>query len=455
MLKMLATLVVLFTALLAVPTSSAQAADERSGWLEIELGKSLVVELPDVPRAISVTNPTVADIVQLGSPLRWQVQGKKIGTTDLIIQFSGDRPPMLHEVTVHRDLSDLIRRIDNLVESNPPRVYPLNDRIVLEGTVDDLDTLEQISMIAGIYDANFVNLLRVRGDHQVQLEVIFAEVSRTGLRQMGVNILVNPSGTTSLAGITNGLAADPPLGLPLTLLQYSPSAAAYSLFGGWFRGSFNIFGAINILDQYGLAKVIAQPTLVSLSGQQAEFLSGGEVPVPTPNAQGNITIKYREFGTRMLFVPTVLADDVIDVQINLEMSALDDALAARLNGLPVPGLTSRKVVSHVRLKSGMTFAIAGLLTERIAMTRDEVPGLGRIPVLGALFRSISHEREETELMVYVTPRLVRPMAPGEVPPILGTTENNNPVDVALFLLGATRRAKSRTATPTGDVGLQR
>jgi pilus assembly protein CpaC len=452
MLKMLAPLLALITALLTMLGSVAHAQDGRSEWLEIELGKSIVIELPEVPRAISVTNPTVADIIQLGSPKRWQVQGKRIGTTDLIIQFSGDIPPMLHEVTVHRDLSDLIRRIDSLVESDPPRVYPLNDNIVIEGIVDDLDSLERIAMIATIYDPNFVNLMRVRGDHQVQLEVIFAEVSRTGMRKMGVNILW--SGSQGGAGALNGLASDPPLGGGLSLLEFTPSAGAWTLYGAVLQG-INVFAAINILDQYGLAKVIAQPTLVSLSGQQAEFLAGGEVPVPTPNAQGNVTIKFREFGTRMLFIPTVLADDVIDVQINLEMSALDDAISARLNGLPVPGFSSRKVVSHVRLKSGMTFAIAGLLTERISMTRDEVPGLGRIPILGALFRSVSHEREETELLVYVTPRLVRPMAPGEVPPILGTTENNNPSDLALFLLGATRRAKSRTATPTGDVGLQR
>ena len=269
---------------------------------------------------------------------------------------------------------------------------------------------------------------------------------------MGVNVLWSQSQLG--AGLINGLTGTVPVTGGFSNFIFEGSADSFTLYGAVLQG-INLFGAIRILDQYGLAKVIAQPTLVALSGQQSEFLAGGEIPIPTPNAQGAIVIKYREFGTRMLFIPTVLADDVIDVQINLEMSAIDEAVSARLNGLSVPGFTSRKVVSHVRLRSGMTFAIAGLLTERISMTRDEVPGLGRIPVLGAFFRSISHEREETELLVYVTPRLVRPMAPGEVPPILGTTENNNPSDAALFLLGTDRRAKSRTATPTGDVGLQR
>jgi pilus assembly protein CpaC len=157
----------------------------------------------------------------------------------------------------------------------------------------------------------------------------------------------------------------------------------------------------------------------------------------------------------VVFVPTVLADNVIDVQVEMEMSEVDNSVTTKLAGISVPGFVSRKAKSHVRLQSGMSFAIAGLLTETVSMQRDEVPGLGRIPVIGALFRSISHTREETELVIFVTPRLVRPLAPDEIPPLPGTTENNNPSDLSLFLLGADRRFGSRTATPTGSVGLKR
>jgi pilus assembly protein CpaC len=257
------------------------------------------------------------------------------------------------------------------------------------------------------------------------------------------------------AGLTNGgtFPSAPRLGAFATT-KVPLASDTFNLYG-LIGNQLNIGAVISILDRYGLAKVISQPTLVSLSGQKAEFLAGGEVPVVTPGQNGFAMTTYREFGTRMMFIPTVLANDLIDVQVDLELSQIDPANGATLRGNSIPGFNSRKVRGHVRLKSGMTFAIAGLLSEKVTMTRAEVPGLGRIPLLGALFRSIKHERDEMELLVYVTPRLVRPMAPGEVPAILGTTENNNPSDVSLFLLGLDHRPRSRTASPTGEVGLQR
>ncbi len=449
MLKLMARLVAFVGALVLLTTAPALAQEERSDWLDIEVGKSIVLELPQVPRAISVTNPVVADIVQLGSATRWQVQGSRIGTTDLVIQFNGNLPPMIYEVTVHRDLSDLIRRVDSIVDGEPPRIYPLAGRIVVEGPVADLDTLERVSLVTSIFDGDFINLMTVRGDHQVQLEVIFAEVSRTGTREMGINLAWLPAGIDVLLTDGSAMSVDS-AGVLETL--FNPTSL--NIYAAVAQG-VNIVGLLNILDNYQLAKLIAQPTLVSMSGQQAEFLAGGQVPLPTPNAQGNVTIKFQAFGTQLRFTPTVLSNDVIDIQVGLELSEIDDAASVRLGAFSIPGFSVRSVYSHVRLRSGETFAIAGLLKERITMVRAEVPGLGRIPVLGALFRKISHYREETEIMVYVTPRLIRPMAPGEVPPVLGTTENNNPSDLALFLLGADRRAKSRTANPTGDVGLQR
>lgn len=454
MLKYVAPFVALLSGLVTVtPSSTAYAQEDRSDWLDIELGKSIVLETPRRPRAIAITNPDIADVVQLGSPTKWQIQGAAIGTTDLVIQFEENVPPMIYEITVHQDLSDLIRRIDSIVPQNAPKVYPLGDHIVVEGAVADLDSLERVALIAQMYDEEFVNLMTVQGDHQVQLEVIYAEVSRSGMRSMGINLFWNAPQLG--VGLLSGGFGDVAPGLGTFATSALPLATeAFTLYGLVGNG-INIGGALNILDRYGLAKVIAQPTLVSLSGQKAEFLAGGRVPILTPNQNGATTVQFQTFGTKMAFIPTVLANDLIDVQIDLEISAQDDAVGISLRGTNVPGFNARQVRSHVRLKSGMTFAIAGLLSERITMTRDEFPGLGRIPVIGALFRSIKHEREEVELLVYVTPRLVRPMAPGEVPAILGTTENNNPSDLALFLLGMDHRPKSRTASPTGEVGLQR
>lgn len=448
MLNMLARLVAAIGVAVLMWATPAVAQDQRSDWLEIEHGKSIVLELPKVPRAISVTNPIVADIIQLGSPTRWQVQGKSVGTTDLVIQFV-EGPPMIYEVTVHRDLSDLIRQIDAIVAGEPPRVYPLRDRIVVDGVVEDLDTLERVSMVSRVFDDQFVNLMTVAGDHQVQLEVIFAEVSRRGLRSMGVNLGYDPP--WMIAEVSDGFSIvdDAARGL-----GYAPIPTGFNL-GAIIRQGIDIVALVNILDQHNLAKVIAQPTLVSLSGQQAEFLVGGRTPTPLVNQQGNINVTYQDFGTQLRFTPTVLAGDLIDVQMALELSDLDPAASISLGSFQIPGFSARSLYGHVRLRSGETFAMAGLLSERITSTRAAVPGLGDIPILGALFRRINHEREETEILIYITPRLVRPLAPGEVPQILGTTENNNPSDFALFLMGADRQGKSRTATPTGDVGLHR
>lgn len=439
---------------MALPeTSYAQEASqmaERTDWLDIELGKSIVLGLPEVPIGIAITDPDVADAVKLGGPMRWQVQGRSLGSTDLVVQFRGETKPMIYKVTVHRDISEFVRRVDSIVDGTPPKIYPLEERLVIEGVVPDLDTMERIAQMAEVYDPNFVNLMTVAGDHQVQLEVVLAEVSRTGLRSIGVNIMRHQPQLS--LGLVDGSFDVNPGGFDI---QTTPLINGMFNLYGLIRQPVDILAQIQILDDHKLGKILAQQSLVSLSGQQAEFLAGGEFPIPTPNAQGNINIKFREFGTRMLFIPTVLANNVIDVQVEVELSEIDASVSVRLAGIEVPGFISRKAKSHVRLRSGMTFAMAGLLAERTSQSRAEVPGLGRIPVLGAFFRSTTHTREETELVIYVTPKLVRPLTAEEVPPLPGTTENNNPSDLALFLLGATKRAGSQTAQPTGEVGLLR
>jgi pilus assembly protein CpaC len=154
-------------------------------------------------------------------------------------------------------------------------------------------------------------------------------------------------------------------------------------------------------------------------------------------------------------VPTVLAGNVIDVRMTVEISEVDPSTGLPIAGISVPGFITRKASTHLRIESGKTFAVAGLLNENTSFYRKGLPGLGRLPILGVLFRGVRHERSETEVVIYVTPRLVRPLAAGEIPPAPGTTENNNPSDIELFLLGSAMRPGSRTVEPTGVVGLQR
>ncbi len=450
-------LAALFAATLLPLTASAQ--EERADWLDIEVGKSVVLETPRVPTAIAITDPNVVNVESLGEASKIQVQGTAIGTTDLIVQFGPGIPPMIYELTVHRDMSDLIRRIDAVVEGEPPRVYPLGERIVVEGEVDDLDTLEKVALVSRIYDEEFVNLMTVRGDHQVQLEVVFAEVSRTGTRDLGLNVLW---GSGNLAA---GLFA-PTKGGQSVIHQgvdminggavNGTNAGSYSV-AAW-AAPIDLAGVLSVLDGYNLGKILAQQTLISLSGQQAEFHSGGAVPIPSPSGNGgssSIRIEYKEYGVHMVFVPTVLANDVIDVRVTVEVSELDPASGTRITGFEVPGFITRRGDTHLRIESGMTFAVAGMLSEKTTMARVGVPGLGRIPLIGTFFRTVHHVREEKEVVIFVTPRMVRPLAAGEVPAAPGTTENNNPSDLELYILGMDHRPGSRTAQPTGAVGLQR
>ncbi len=441
-------------------STNAAAQEERADWLDIELGKSVVLETPRTPTAIAVTDPDVANPQSLGVASQLQIQGTAIGTTDLVIQFGPGIKPLIYEVTVHRDLSDLVRRIDSIVEGEPPRVYPLEERIVVEGPVQDLDTLEQVALVARLYDTDFVNLMSVQGDHQVQLEVLFAEVSRTGLRELGFNVLgIVNNNVGSMTGPTNNVGNFYRIATLDDVtndgLVGAPGAGGFTLGGLGSVGTAQFAGMVQLLDDYKLGKILAQPTLVALSGQQAEFLAGGEIPIPAPSAGGSITIEYKEFGIQLVFVPTVLANNIVDVQVTVEVSELDFSSSTRITGIEVPGLLTRKARTHLRIESGMTFAMAGMLNDTVTYNRAGIPGLGRIPIIGMFFRSTRHVRNETEVVIYVTPRLVRPLAPGEVPAAPGTTENNNPSDIELFLLGIDHRPGSRTASPTGAVGLQR
>jgi pilus assembly protein CpaC len=435
-------------------TSAALAADDAADWLDIELGKSVVLETPKNATAIAITAPKVARVVPLASANKIQIQGLSVGSTDLVVQLGPGSEPIIYELTVHRDLTDLIRRVDAIVEGEPPRVYPLEARIVVQGPVDDLETLEQVALVARVYDSNFINLMTVRGDHQVQLEVLFAELSRTGFRELGFNYWY---GSNDFKNSKTGINLDNGMGGS----SLAPGAGS----GGWdvlaylpslgTTNPFAIAAVLSILDDYRLSKIMAQPILVAMSGQQAEFLSGGELPLPQSGGAGAVSINFKEYGILMSFVPTVLGGNIIDLVVYVEVSEPDFAVATNITGIEVPGFVTRKIRTHVRVESGKTFAIAGLISEDTSFTRSQFPLLGDIPLIGTLFRYVKHQRSEAEVMIFVTPRLVRPLGPGEVPAPPGSAEDNNPGDLEFFLLGMDRRPGSRTAEPAGTVGLDR
>ncbi len=445
---------------LGSPSTQAEDVQAFDEWIEVQVGTSTLQET-DVPiRRILLTNDTIAEVDPI-SETQLSIRGIEIGVTDLWIWTEGSKEPRIYTLSVQRDLAEIRRRIDELIRSGrAPRIYPLRDRIVVDGPVDDLETLERIAAITSIYDENFVNLMTVRGDHQVQLAVVFAEVSRSALRELGINALWGDGllgfGLTGANATTVGGSA-----YRQELTNYInggivPAAAT---------GTFNIFGvvadpldlsvALSVLEQYNISKILAEPTLVVLSGQQAEFLAGGQIPIPVSQSGSRISIEFKDYGTKLIFVPTVLSGEVIDLRVYVEVSELDSATGTRIVGIEIPGFLSRKGESHLRIENGMTFAMAGLLSESMRSTQAQIPVLGDIPLLGALFRYTQHQRDETELMIFVTPRLVRPMAPEDIPPYPGFLEDNNPNDFEFYLLGRNYVSGSRSYTPAGDAGMQR
>ena len=440
------------------PTPPRRTADAPTAWLDVGMGQSFIYKESRPISRVLVSDGEVAEVKLLEAG-QFQIRGLSVGSTDLWVWFQGNvNQPTHYQLTIHKDLSDLIRRVDEIVDGTPPKVYPLRERLVIEGPVSDMNTLERVANVARVYDEDFINLMTVEGDHQIQLEVVFAEVNRSALRELGFNALFGSGGMGfGMEGPLSSTAstiAQPSGSLINGGTTLAPSGEAFRLLGV-AGGSVNLSAIMSVLSQHSISKVLAQPTLVALSGQQAEFLAGGEVPIPVSQFGNKVTIEFKEYGVKLVFVPTVLGGEVVDMRVYVEVSDVDNTNSIRLTGIEIPSFISRKTQSHLRLKSGNTFAMAGMLNDSVRATYASVPLLGDIPLVGSLFRYVKHRRDETELMIFVTPRLVRPLPPGQVPTPPGVTEDNNPNDFELFLLGMDHRSESKTAAPTGPMGLAR
>lgn len=441
----------------------ARAADDAAPpVLDVQVGQSYIRKEPRALARVLVSNPEVAELKLLEEG-QFSVRGVAVGSTDLWIWYRDDVDhPRVYKIVVENDMTDMERRIKDVVSTSPPKVYGVRERIVVQGEVQDVETLERVAALAKVYDKDFVNLMTVKGDSQVQLHVTFAEVSRTGLRELGVNILgITPQAVMGLDSPAQSTSRYLDLdeaefdGGNRANAAYTPSSGVFNLMSGVYAGPISVGAMLSVMEQNSLARTLAQPTLVALSGQQAEFLAGGEVPIPVAQNNGRISIEFKEYGVKLVFVPTVLGGNVIDMRAYVEVSDIDRSNSTRLSGIEIPAFVSRKGDSHLRLEDGMTFAMAGMLKEQTSATKAKVPLLGDIPVLGLLFRYVKHQREETELVIFVTPELVRPLSAKEVPPPPGATENFNPGDFNLFLMGFLTQPGTRTAEPTGEIGMQR
>jgi len=417
--------------------------DKNREWIHIPVNKSVLIEtnLPAVRQ--QTLSPEIAQI-QPVSPTQILVTGKSFGRTQVLI-WSADRQQQIFDVSVELELDLLNQAIEQLDPLAQVNAVPIMETVVLTGTASDAEAADRIMQIAQIFAPNVQNHLQVAGQQQVMLRCTVAEVQKTAMKQLGVNGYlwgndfkdfpfvsnvgqINPATFGRPAAPVN---VDVGFAAPATQLGLNPTISF-----GLPRVQTQLF--IQALKENGLVKILAEPNLVTISGRTASFLAGGEFPVPIPQASTGtsqtITIEFREFGVRLTFTPIVLANQRIRLHVAPEVSELDFAQGVSFSGFVIPGLNSRRAETTVEIGNGQTMLIAGLLNEKFRTNVSKVPGLGEVPVLGALFRSTQFSKSITDLVIIVSPEIVAPVNPGQLKGLPGH-DMTEPDDYQLFALG--------------------
>jgi pilus assembly protein CpaC len=402
--------------MLAAPGGRAAQQQEPSTELRVQAGRSLVINSQTQLQRVSVTNSDVATAI-IVSPTQVLIHGLKAGTVTLILWDSNDRTRPFNLV-VELDLSNLTQLVAETFPNEPISVSQSGPAVVLKGSVSSKAVADRAAALAASQGAGVVNLLvPTEGRHVVMLQVKFAEVDRAATTQLGLNLMALPPSKT-IAAISTQQFSPPQLqGGGIT-----PQTGGYALTDimnvFFFRPDLDLAGTIKALQQKNLLQILAEPNVMALEGREASFLAGGEFPFPVlqPSAAGSaVTIQFREFGVRLNFTPTVMEDGSIRLKVAPEVSSLDFANALNIQGFLIPALSSRKAQTEVELKDGQSFAIAGLIDNRLTEIASKVPLLGDIPILGNLFKSRSTNKNNSELMVLITPRVVKPLDATEVP----------------------------------------
>ena len=432
--------------------------------MSMPLYKSRIVSVAQPTGRVAVGNPDVADIVVI-SPTQLYVLAKDIGTTNLL--FWGRDGRLLGSVNleVAHDLEGLKSKLHQLMPDEPIEVFSAQRSIILKGRASNVLAMNAAVRIAEGYLAQIqtakntqqfeqqagssrrddksvgsvINLIEVGGSQQVMLQVKVAEIQRTELKRLNANFRAVWSGDDGFFGATNGGGAMDGIGgdfLPNPLRIISQG-----FFGAFIDDNFKFTMALDVAKENGLAKILAEPTLSTLTGQEAEFLSGGEFPVPVPQGGnlGAVTIEFKPYGVALKFLPVVLSDGRINLKVNVSVSELagegslvlqDDNISLRTF---VPSLRLRSASATVELGDGQSMGLAGLLDDKLRESVTKFPMLGEIPILGALFRSNDYQKGQTELVILVTPHLAKHVDPGSIR--LPTDGFVEPSDADFFLWG--------------------
>ena len=426
---------------------AATVSDATS--VDLLVGRSTILNVGAAIARVSLTVPDVADAM-VTAPQQLLIHGKTPGTISL---FVWDRAGGIktYEVVVRRDLTHLMEQVKQLFPGEPITVVGSGKDVVLSGTVTSKYVVDKAAEVASGYvekKENVVNLLKQQegvASNQVMLRVRFAEVSRSALTELGVNLFTGPTGYKDWIARTSTQQFAAPnysdLERTADLNDNLTSAAGkYSLSDFLnifvFNNKYNIGTVIRALQEKGLFQSLAEPNLIASNGKEASFLAGGEYPYPIvqPGTGGNaVTIMFKEFGIRLNFTPTVLNGDMINLKVRPEVSALDFSSAITLSGFRVPALSTRRTETEVELANGQTFAIAGLMNNTVTNTMRTIPGIGDIPILGWLFKSKAMAKNQTELVVMITPTIVRKGSmgvsegvPSAIEPYLGAPKKTLP-----------------------------
>jgi pilus assembly protein CpaC len=421
--------------------------------VELNVGDGRVIHLAAPAAGVFIGDPSVAD-VQVKSPTLVYVLGKTLGETTLIAVDEHDTTVANVAINVGYNLAQLRQQLQRAAPDADVQVTMANKAIVLSGAVGSAGEAETLRSIAGRYVAdpdNLVNLMRVDAPNQINLRVRVVEVSRDIIKAFGINwIGLGASGAWSGAAVTGvgGITSNAATTVGSSILSAVPGLAGLTnILAQYKAGSTTIDSVIDALDSEGLVTVLAEPNITMVSGASANFLAGGEYPIPVPQGLGQVTIEFKKYGVSLDAVATITDGGRIHLTVKPEVSQLSTQGEIILNGVTIPALTTRRTETTVDLASGQSFAIAGLLSNNINHTIQKVPGLGNISLLGALFKSDRFERQETELLITVTPYIVRPSPHRLAVPTDGYIA---PTDVARIVNGADYTQAQAPGSPPGS-----
>ncbi len=435
--------------------SSVAQTIKVADQMQIEVGKGQVIRLPRAAATVFVADPEIAD-VQAQSPSIIYLFGRKAGSTSLFAVDDQDELLLRSAVQVNHNMKGLQQAIDRLLPGGTVTISSVDGSIVLDGQVDSPAQAEALRNLASRFlgeDESLLNRTRVSSPTQVHLRVKVAEVSREVIKEFGFSWenLFNSNGYTFAFATGRDIVSN-----DFSQFFRAPANAGGNApglaFGAYDSSKASINAAIDALAAEGLVSVLAEPNLTALSGETASFLAGGEFPIPVAADNNEIEIEFKEFGISLAFTPTVLSENRISLRVRPEVSELSENGAITINGLTIPALATRRAETTVELGSGQSFAIGGLLSNDVQNAVSKFPGLGDLPILGTLFRSQRFQTSETELVIMVTPYLVRPVSE----PVLAapTDGYQAPSDIERILEGRLHHAKLHKGrgAPVGPEG---